>query len=89
MSEEVKLSAQADSNQVHLARIRELEQHLHNALGAMDSLAHQIDQMRGMFRDEDGAIEKSIDDYEATAAEIRAVLQPNTSARKHLNPGRS
>lgn len=55
-------------------QVAALQTALRNAAGAISSLDQQIGQMRGMFDDEDGQIEEAVEDGDASAAEIRAVL---------------
>jgi hypothetical protein len=48
---------------------------LRECRGAMQSMATQIEQMRGMFDDEDGAIESAIDDYNCASKVSFRVLR--------------
>lgn len=48
---------------------------MRNAVSAIEILQLQIEQMRGMFADEDGTIQAAIDDGDEAAAEIEALLK--------------
>jgi hypothetical protein len=43
---------------------------LSDAAGAIDGLCHQVEQMRGMFSDDDNTIQEALDDGEAALVEI-------------------
>lgn len=43
-------------------------------LGAMDSMATQIEQMKGLFNDDDGAIERSLEEHVEAEAKARQAL---------------
>lgn len=74
----------------HLGRDREAEQEelarawasamamkesLSNCRGAMQSMRDQIDQMKGMFPDDDGAIERSCEDHDHADEEAGEILE--------------
>lgn len=42
-------------------------------LGALQSLLHQVQQMRGMFPDEDGTIAAAVEDAEDAVAKARGI----------------
>lgn len=42
--------------------------------GALTSLLHQVEQMRGMFPDTDGTIQNAVDDAHVALAAWRAAL---------------
>lgn len=50
------------------------ERVLRDCIGALDSLLHQVSQMRGMFPDGDGAIQYAVDDAEQAAAAARKLV---------------
>lgn len=47
---------------------------IRDAIGAIDSLLHQVGQMSGMFDDADGTIAEAVEDGEETAERLRAVI---------------
>ena len=47
---------------------------LREALSVMDGMRHQIEQMRGMFDDEDNTIAGSVEDHDNIARKIREAL---------------
>jgi hypothetical protein len=55
-------------------------------LAAVDSLLHQVSQMRGMFPDEDGTIQAAVDDAEeaAEAARTKATVTLTVSQLNKL-----
>ncbi|KVV25093.1 hypothetical protein WK78_03090 [Burkholderia cepacia] len=51
---------------------------LQGAIGAIDSLAHQVEQMKGVFSDEDGAITDALEagrDAKADAALVKPLIE--------------
>lgn len=52
----------------------EVETALRYAYAAIESLLSQVQQMRGMFKDEDGAIQRAVDDGDAAIEEIAKAL---------------
>lgn len=59
---------------------------LENALGALDSLLHQAEQMEGSFRDEDGTIEDAINDAKDAIDEIQFALGRKTEVERPNAP---
>lgn len=51
-----------------------------NAMGALSNLIEQVEQMKGMFPDEDGTIEDAVDDAEAAILELRELSEGKTDA---------
>ncbi len=49
------------ADQVPLSVVRQLAAALRDALGAIDALSTQVEQMRGMFSDDDGTIAEAIE----------------------------
>lgn len=52
-----------------------VETALRYSYAAISSLLEQVGQMRGMFPDEDGAIQQAVDDGDAAVEDIRAALE--------------
>jgi hypothetical protein len=69
-----ELRQQFDAVRPILATTPAMATLLRDAQGAMQSLRHQVDQMSGMFPDEDGTIQEACDAHDETSEAIREVL---------------
>lgn len=70
-----KIGAPAAVQLSHTDAHKEIAGCIRECLGAMASMAEQIEQMKGMFDDEDGAIEDALEDYADAEMRARAVLR--------------
>lgn len=56
---------------------------LRRARGTIDSLVGQIEQMRGMFDDDDGAIAEAVDDADETSAYLAELCKSDTHGGRY------
>lgn len=64
-----------------LATIGKIEGALADAVAAIASLSHQVEQMKGLFPDEDGTIAEALRDGEEAADAITGALAALRAAR--------
>jgi hypothetical protein len=49
-------------------------QQITGLIGTIDSLTHEVEQMKGLFKDDDGNIERALDEAEEAVTDVRAWL---------------
>lgn len=73
-----ELRRQFDAARPALSQALTMATQLRNALGAMSSLRHQVEQMRGMFDDADGTMQEACNAHDETEQAVLEALNGST-----------